>query len=197
MNIAESNTIVNLMRAFAGESQARNRYTFAAGMADEQNLHCIKRIFDYTADQEKEHAEQFFNCLRNAGIANVQIEAGYPVDLKMDVAALLRAAQHNEFEEQQIAYPGFARVAREEGFADIGMLFERIATVELTHGNRFATLADLLEAGELFRAPQETDWICLNCGYVHHGTEAPVRCPLCHHDQGYYLRREHAPYAGF
>jgi len=197
LNILESNTIVNLMRAFAGESQARNRYTFAAGLANEQNLACIKRIFDYTADQEKEHAEQFFNCLRNAGAENVQIEAGYPVDLKMDVLSLLRAARHNEFEEHQIAYPGFARVAREEGFNDIALLFEQTASVELLHGNRFAKLADLLESGMLFRAEQETEWFCLNCGYVHRGMEAPGRCPLCKHDQGYYLRREHAPYAGF
>lgn len=196
MNLAESQTLINLMRAFAGESQARNRYTFAASLADQQNLNCIKRIFDYTAEQEKEHAEQFFSRLRSAGIANIQIDAGYPVDLKTDVPSLLRYAQHNEFEEHQIAYPGFARIAREEGFVDIAALFERTAIVEQSHGSRFAALADQLESGTLFRAQQDTDWICLNCGFVHHGPEAPGVCPLCAHNQGYYLRKEFAPYAG-
>lgn len=194
MNLANTKTLENLMRAFAGESQARNRYNMAASAAKEAQLPCIQRIFDYTAQQEYEHAEIFFKRLKSGGVKNIEITAGYPVDLQNDVLYLLREAHHNEYEEFQIAYPTFGQVAQGEGFADIARIFNQIAQIERSHGDRFETLADRLQAGTLFRGNADSRWLCLNCGYVHTGEEAPKVCPVCSHVQGYFLDENYAPY---
>lgn len=194
MNLTNSKTLENLMRAFSGESQARNRYNMAASAAKEAQLPCIQRIFDYTAQQEYEHAEIFFKRLKAGGMKNIDICAGYPVDLQNDVLYLLNEAHHNEYQEYQNDYPGFARVAQEEGFADIARIFNQIAQIERTHGDRFGTLADQLQSGTLFRGNSESRWLCLNCGYIHTGEEAPNICPVCNHVQGYFLNENYAPY---
>ena len=194
MELKSSQTLLNLMRAFAGECQARTRYEFAAASAHKENLHWIERVFRYTAGQEYEHAEVFMNRIRTAGVDNIQITGGFPVDLQTDALSLLRTAHHNEFEEYRMIYPDFARVAQEEGFADIATLFDRVASIEQKHAERFDTLASRIESGNLFTNPQEVTWVCLNCGYVTTGTEAPQKCPVCAHEQGYYMRSEYAPY---
>ena len=194
MNLAESMTLENLMRAFAGECQAHARYYYAAESAKHQKLPVIQRVFQYTADQEYEHAGVFLKQLRGAGLKNVDIHAGYPVDLETDALALLRDAQHGEAEERHIIYPDFARTARDEGFEPIALLFENIARIEETHSNRFAQLANMLEGGRLFANGTPTRWVCLNCGHVIEGPDAPAQCPVCQHEQGYFVRQEFAPY---
>ncbi len=185
----------NLMRAFAGESQARNRYTFAASAAKKANLHVVEQAFLFTAGQEKEHAEIFYNFLKPVAGDTITVDGGYPVDLADDVATLLRMAEHNEYEEAVSVYVGFAQVARSEGFENIALAFEQIAKIEKTHGERFARLAQLMEAGELFDSKgQETVWMCLNCGHIHNGPKPPMVCPACHHDQGYFIRWTMAPF---
>lgn len=196
MNLSESRTLENLMRAFAGECQARTRYYFAAEAAKHEKLPVIQRAFEYTADQEYEHAGAFFKKLRAAGLGNVNISGGYPVDLKADTLSLLRDAQHNETEEHSIVYPDFARVAREEGFQDIAFLFDGIARIEDTHSARFEQFANWIEDGKLFATGGEkVRWVCLNCGNVIEAAAAPARCPVCDHEQGYFIREEYAPYA--
>ena len=196
MNLAESKTVQNLMRAFAGESQARNRYYFAAGHAKNEKLPVIERVFKYTADQEYEHAGIFYKHLRSAGLKNVDICGGYPVDLQTDCLSLLRNAGHNEFEEHNIVYPEFARIAREEGFADIAASFTSIARIEQSHGERFEMLAKWIESGQLFsNNGQKVRWVCLNCGHIHEAADVPEICPVCHHEQGYFIRAEYAPFA--
>lgn len=195
MNLSESETKVNLLRAFAGECQARTRYTFAAGAAKKEQLPCIQQVFLYTADQEKEHAEIYFKHLKKAGQDTVVMDqAGYPVDLKDDVLSLLKNAHHNECEEYAKVYPTFAEKAREEGFSEIADSFSLIAGIEKLHGDRFGLLAELLEQKKLFVSDVKTRWICLNCGYVFEGAQAPASCPVCSHEQGYFIRLEFSPW---
>ena len=190
--LKESETLKNLMRSFAGESQARNRYTFAAGLCQKQQL--LEAIFTFTADQEKEHAEIFYNHMKDVAGETVQIDGGYPVDITNDVVQLLRRAQHNEYEEFDPVYAGFADTARKEGFPEVAASFQQIAKIEQTHGNRFCQFADLLEAGKLFVSDVKCAWMCLNCGHIHEGLQAPKVCPVCSHDQGFFIRLEMAPY---
>ena len=191
MDLKGSATRENLMRAFAGESQARNRYTFAAQVARDAGMHGVERIFRFTADQEKEHAELFLSHLAACAGETIQIDGGYPVESKAWMPArLLRSAQHNEYEEAHTVYPQFGRIAREEGFAAIANIFEMIAEIEQTHGDRFGHLAQRLEEEKLFRSDHSTTWLCLNCGHVHHGLQAPPVCPVCRHAQGYFVRAD-------
>ena len=192
----ESETLKNLMRAFAGESQARNRYTFAASLCQKQQLHVLEAVFTFTANQEKEHAEIFYNHMKEVAGETVHIDGGYPVDLTNDVAQLLRQAQHNEFEEFDPVYPSFAQTARQEGFPQAAASFEQIAKIEKAHGNRFQRFAELLEGGKLFVSDANCGWLCLNCGHIHEGLQAPKACPVCSHDQGFFIRLEMAPYGG-
>lgn len=195
MNLADSKTKENLMRAFAGESQARMRYTFAASTARQQKLPVIEAVFTYTAGQEKEHAEIFYDFLKEFSGETIRIgDAGYPVDPSGDVAKLLRAGQHNEYEEHDVVYKAFGDTAAEEGFPRIADAFHQIAAIEKTHGDRFGMLADMLEQNKLFVSDVETGWVCLNCGHIHIGRQAPPVCPVCHHEQGYFIRLELAPY---
>ncbi len=190
VEFSTSKTKTNLMLAFAGESQARNRYTFAAAEAKKQNLHVVEAAFLFTAGQEKEHAEVFYNQLKSLSGENIPIEGTYPIDISDSIITLLRAAQHNEFEEYDPVYKSFAQTAEEEGFLQIAGIFNNIASIEKTHGERFGRLADLLEEDKLFVSDVSISWMCLNCGYVHEGKEAPPVCPVCSHDRGYFIRME-------
>ena len=194
MDLKNSETKINLLRAFAGESQARNRYTFAAAQAKQQKLHVIEAVFTFTANQEKEHAEIFYNHLKELSGETIQMDGGYPVDAAQNMVQLLRMAQHNEMEEFDPVYPSFSKVAKDEGFAKISNSFDWIAGIEKTHGDRFGKLADLLEQDKLFLSDVECGWMCLNCGYVFTGKGAPEKCPVCDHDRGYFIRLTMAPY---
>ncbi len=196
MDFKNSETKDNLMRAFAGESQARNRYTFAAGQAKKENLYVVSAVFRYTAEQEKEHAEIFYNHLKELSGENIHIDGSYPVDLADDVAKLLRMAQHNEYEEHDSVYKAFGDKAKEEGFLHVASSFHKIAEIEKIHGDRFGHLAELLEQNKLFVSNVKTAWMCLNCGFVFEGEKVPEKCPVCEHDRGYFIRFELSPYEG-
>lgn len=189
-----SETKTNLMRAFAGESQARNRYTFAASQAKREGLHVVEAVFRFTADQEKEHAEVFYKHLKALAGQNIAIDGAYPVDIADSAVQLLRFAQHNEYEEHDPVYKSFGETARQEGFARVADSFERIAGIEKIHGDRFGHLADLIEQGKLFVSDSACGWMCLNCGYVFTGKNAPEKCPVCDHDKGFFIRLTMAPY---
>ena len=188
VNFEESMTHLNLMRAFAGESQARNRYDFAAGQCAARNLFVLQRLFLFTAGQEREHAELFYGHLSLFNGQNISIAAAYPIGDYDEPLALLRDAQHNEMQEYSHDYRLFAETAQQEGFREIAALFTMISEIEKTHSDRFARYADLLESGRLFSDPTPTAWLCLNCGHIHHGPQAPGVCPVCRHEQGYFIR---------
>lgn len=190
----DSETKDNLMRAFAGESQARNRYTFAASQAKKDGLHVISAVFAFTAAQEKEHAEIFYQHLKEMAGETIFIDGGYPVDISDEITDLLKMAHHNEYEEYESVYKDFAAKAEEEGFKKAAASFRMIAEIEKIHGDRFGRYAKLLEEGKLFVSDVEVEWMCLNCGYVYKGTKAPKNCPVCDHDQGYFIRFELVPY---
>ncbi|MFQ9922559.1 MAG: rubrerythrin [Beduini sp.] len=189
-----SQTKDNLMRAFAGESQARNRYTFAAGIAVKQKQHMIADVFLFTANQEKEHAEIFYNHLQQLSGETIFIDGGYPIDISEDVISLLKSAHHNEYEEYQDVYQNFSEIAKQEGFLKVAQDFKNIANIEKTHGDRFQEIATLLESNQLYVSNVTCHWMCLNCGFIYEGTAVPERCPVCDHDQGYFIRIELAPY---
>jgi len=195
MDFRNSETVKNLMRAFAGESQARNRYTFAAGVANKEKLPVVEFVFQFTADQEKAHAEIFYNYLKELAGENIHIDGGYPIDISSKTVDLLRAAKHNEYEEHDVVYKAFGDKAKEEGFDEIGRVFHQIADIEKIHGDRFELFADLMDKGQLFVSDVSTGWMCLNCGHVFEGTKAPIICPVCKHEQGYFIRLEMAPYS--
>ena len=165
-------------------------------MCKKQQLHVLDAIFTFTANQEKEHAEIFYNHMKAVAGESVRIDGGYPVDITNDVTELLRRAQHNEFEEFSPVYPSFAETARSEGFPEIAASFQQIAKIEQSHGNRFAAFAELLESQKLFVSDTQCGWICLNCGHIQNGLQAPKTCPVCSHDQGFFIRLEMAPYGG-
>ena len=194
MELKDSVTKENLMRACAGESQARNRYTFAANVCCTNKLQVLEAIFLYTAGQEKEHAEIFYNHLVKAGCENVTLTANYPVDLTNQPLKLLELAREHEMDEFGDVYPAFAKKAEEEGFAEIARHFRQIAAIEKVHAERFERFAKLLRDNKLFVSDVETGWMCLNCGHVFQGTKVPGKCPVCDHDQGYFIRLELSPY---
>ena len=193
LDFADSETLQNLMRAFAGESQARNRYTFAASFARSKGLPVIARVFEFTAEQERAHAKVFYNFLKPFAGKTIAIDGTYPVDIYPDVLGHLNAARHNEYQEWEHDYAAFARVAYEEGFEVIGKHFADIAAIEKTHGDRFGLFADLLKEGRLHEDRHETAWICLNCGHIVHAGLAPNECPVCRHGQGHFVRLDMAP----
>lgn len=196
VDFKNSETKINLMKAFAGESQARNRYTFGSSVAKANKLHVIDVIFTFTANQEKEHAEVFYNHLKQVSGEEITIEADYPVDINESVLELLRYAQRNEYDEYDPIYKQFGDKAKEEGFNAIAASFYNIAEIEKTHGDRFGRFADMLEQNKLFVSDIECKWMCLNCGYIYSGKEVPEVCPVCTHDKGYFIRLELAPYEG-
>ena len=180
-DFAQSETRLNLMRAFAGESQARNRYTFAAGLARRKNLYVLESVFTFTADQERAHAKVFYNLLEQVSGQNLQVDGTYPVELFPDILDHLRSAQHNEYQEWDHDYAGFSRTAQEEGFPEIAHIFSMIAGIEKTHGDRFGKFAELLEQDKLFVSDVQVKWMCLNCGQIIDATMAPAVCPVCYH----------------
>ena len=187
-------TCANLMKAFAGESMARNRYTISAELARKQNLHVIDAVFNYTANQEKEHAEIFYQHLKALSGQELNVNADYPIDVTNDVIQLLRYAQQHEYAEHDKIYDSFAKIARDEGFSSVAGSFEMIAGIEKTHAKRFEDLANMLSNGTLFVSDVVCDWVCLNCGYVLNAKNAPDKCPVCSHDKGFFIRIELAPY---
>lgn len=190
----DSRTRLNLMRAFAGESQARNRYTFAAQQAEQDHLRVVADAFRFTAAQEKEHAEVFYQLLSACAGQTIHIDGGYPVNLSMNMHDLLSAAIHNETEEAEDVYPAFAAIAREEGFQRAADIFSAIAKVEHLHAARFTQYDQLMQADQLFTAQGEVRWLCLKCGHIHVGQQAPALCPVCRHDQGNFIRADLSPF---
>jgi rubrerythrin len=193
VSFSNSETKMNLMRAFAGESQARNRYTFAASLAEKSGYPIISAIFAFTASQEKEHAEIFYNHLKEVAGESIEIDGSFPVDISEDLIELLDKATHNEYEEHDSVYQAFGEKANEEGFPEIAFHFFQIAKIEKIHGDRFAKYSSLLKEGKLYVSEVEEEWLCLNCGHVHKGKEAPMICPVCLHEQGFFLRFELTP----
>ena len=190
----ESKTKENLMRAFAGESQARNRYTIAAQEAQKQGMYAVNQIFLFTADQERAHAKRFYELLRDLSGTSIHIDGSYPVDYFPDLTDMLRAAAHNEKEEFEDVYPSFAAVAKEEGFYEAASAFLQIAKIEEIHGKRFEVVAKCLENGVFYERKQSGVWMCLNCGNIHEGMKVPPVCPVCHYERGYFIPVELAPY---
>ena len=183
MNIKGTKTEKNLLKAFAGESQARMRYDYFASIAKKEGLEQISGIFAETALNEKEHAKRFFKFLEGE---MVEITATYPAGKIGTTLENLKAAAEGENEEWTELYPQFAKIAREEGFDDVAVTFEKIAEVEKAHENRYRKLYDNLEAGKVFKVNDTIIWKCRNCGYLHEGSEAPEKCPACLHPQAYF-----------
>jgi len=173
----------HLLMAFAGESQARNRYTYAAGKARKEGFVQIADIFEETANQEKEHAKRFFKFLEGG---ELEITAAFPAGTIGTTAENLTAAAEGEHYEHTEMYPGFAKIAREEGFEAVAMVFEAVAVAEKQHEKRFNGLLDNVKAGTVFKKETSVVWRCRNCGYIHEGAEAPQACPACAHPQAHF-----------
>ncbi|OQX85445.1 MAG: rubrerythrin family protein [Candidatus Latescibacteria bacterium 4484_7] len=183
MELKGSQTEQNLLKAFAGESQARNRYTYFASVARKEGYMQISAIFEETANQEKEHAKRLFKFLEGG---EVEITASFPAGVIGTTAENLKAAAAGESYEWNEMYPGFAKVAREEGFEAIAMVFEAIAVAEKQHEKRYNELRANIENDRVFKRDEKVIWRCRNCGYLHIGTEAPEQCPACAHPQSYF-----------
>jgi rubrerythrin len=182
-DIKGTQTEKNLLTAFAGESQARNRYTFWASVAKKEGLVQIASIFEETAAQEKEHAKRFWSFLQGG---SAEITASYPAGKSGSTLENLEAAANGEDEEWKEVYPNFAKIAREEGFNDIAACFEMISVAERQHGKRYRDLYNNLKDGKVFKKDGKVVWRCLNCGYLHEAIAAPKMCPACLHPQAYF-----------
>ncbi|PPD57387.1 rubrerythrin [Dehalogenimonas etheniformans] len=182
-SIRGSRTEVNLLTAFAGESQARNRYTYFASAARKEGFEQIANIFIETAENEKEHAKVFFKYLEGG---DVQITASYPAGAIGTTLKNLEAAAAGENLEWTKIYADFAQTAKEEGFPEVAQSFEQIAKVERFHESRYSRLISNVVKGEVFKKSGTVKWHCINCGYVHEGPEAPQTCPACKHPQSFY-----------
>ena len=178
-----SKTETNILAAFAGESQARNRYTYFASQAKKEDFIQISSIFEETANQEKEHAKRLFKFLEGG---EVEITAGFPAGVISTTLENLRDSAAGENYEHTQMYPEFAKVARQEGFDDIAKVFEAIAVAEKQHEKRYLDLAANIDAGSVFKRDTEVTWRCRNCGYLHKGNEAPDTCPACAHPQAHF-----------
>ncbi len=178
-----SQTEKNIVAAFAGESQARNRYTYFAGQARKAGFVQISDIFAETADQEKEHAKRLFKLLEGG---EVEIAGAFPAGMIGSTVENLRASAAGENHEWTDMYPGFAVVARDEGLDAVAAVFEAIAVAEKQHEKRYLDLAENIEAGRVFKREQEVVWRCRNCGYLQTGTEAPEMCPACAHPRAHF-----------
>jgi len=183
MDLKGSQTEKNLITAFAGESQARNRYTYFASKAKKEGLEQMAFIFEETASQEKEHAERFFKFLEGG---DVEVATAFPAGVIGSTLENLKAAAAGEHYEQTEMYPGFAKIAQEEGFNAIAAVFKHIAVAERQHEKRYVDLAANIETGRVFKRDEEVVWRCRNCGYLHTGNEAPHSCPACAHEQSYF-----------
>jgi rubrerythrin len=173
----------NLITAFAGESQARNRYTYFASQARKDGFVQISMIFEETANQEKEHAKRFFKFLEGG---DVEVAAAFPAGVIASTAENLKAAAGGENHEWTTMYPGFAKVAREEGFDAVAAVFDAISVAEKQHEKRYNDMRANIESGKVFKKDKKVVWRCINCGYLFEGEEAPKSCPACAHPQAYY-----------
>jgi len=183
MTIKGTKTEQNLLKAFAGESQARNRYTFFASKARKDGFEQIAAFFEETAAQEKEHAKLFFKFLEGG---MVEITATFPAGIIGSTADNLLAAAEGEHEEWDLLYPEFARIAEKEGFLKIASAFKLVAIVEKRHEERYRKLLQNIENDEVFKRSEKSAWACRNCGYVHNGENAPGVCPCCDHPQAFF-----------
>ena len=188
MSIVGSKTEKNLLKAFAGESQAKNRYTFYAKVAKKEGFEQISALFMETAINEEQHAKTFFKFLESGEA--VEITAMYPAGKISSTVENLKAAAAGENEEWTELYPEFARIAEEEGFADVSRAFKNIAKVEKEHEARYLKLANNIETEHVFTKEEPTRWKCRKCGHVHEGASAPKVCPTCQHPQGYFEKKE-------
>jgi len=182
-SIKGTQTEQNLLKAFAGESQARNRYTYFASKAKKEGYVQISAVFEETANQEKEHAKRFFNFLEGG---ELEITAGFPAGVVGATVENLKAAAAGENFEHTQLYPAFAKKAREEGFEAVAMVFEAISVAEKQHEKRYRDLAANLDADTVFKKDAPVVWRCRNCGYLHEGEEAPEMCPACAHPKAYF-----------
>ncbi len=182
-SIRGTQTEKNLLAAFAGESQARNRYTYFASKAAKEGYRQIAAIFEETADNEKEHAKRFFKFLEG-GV--VEITASFPAGVIGSTKENLQAAAEGEMEEHTKVYPAFSDVARQEGFPEIAAAFRSIAVVEKQHEARYRKLLKNIEEGTVFKKEKVVRWKCRNCGYIHEGKTPPAKCPACEHDQSFF-----------
>lgn len=182
-SVKGTQTEKNLLASFAGESQARNRYTYAAGVAEKEGFLQIAELFRETAENEKEHAKVFFKFLEGGML---EITAMYPAGVIGTTAENLKAAAGGEHEEWTKLYPEAAKTAREEGFPEIALAWENVAKVEKAHEARYLKLLANVESKQVFKKSAEMKWKCRNCGYIHVGTEAPAGCPTCKHPQSYF-----------
>ena len=182
-DVKGTQTELNLITAFAGESQARNRYTYFASRARKDGFVQVADIFEETANQEKEHAKRFFSFLEGG---SAEVKASFPAGVISSTADNLKAAAAGENFEWTDLYPGFARVAREEGFEDIAKVLEAIMVAERQHEKRYLGLLENIDAGTVFKKPGKVVWRCRNCGYLHEGTQAPESCPACAHPRDYF-----------
>jgi len=183
MDLKGSVTEKNLLTAFAGESQARNRYTYFASKARKEGYRQISEIFEETANQEREHAKRLFKLMPGG---EAEVMAAFPAGVIGSTVENLMAAASGENHEWTDMYPSFARTARDEGFHDIANAFEAIAVAEKQHEKRYLKLANNIEAGAVFRRDDSATWRCMNCGYIHDGPEAPELCPACSHAQAHF-----------
>jgi rubrerythrin len=182
-NLKGTKTEKNLLKAFAGESQARNRYTYFASQAKKDGYEQIAAIFIETADNEKEHAKRLFKFLEGG---EVEITATFPAGVIGETKENLRAAAAGENHEHTKMYPEFARIAEEEGFHEIASVFRAIAVAERQHEKRYLALLDNIEKDRVFKRERVVRWKCRNCGYIHEGSEAPEKCPACAHPRAYF-----------
>ena len=183
MELKGSKTEKNLLASFAGESQARNRYTYFASVARKAGFEQISAIFLETAENEKEHAKKFFKFLKGG---EVEITASYPAGVIGDTAANLEASASGENIEWTKLYPDAEKVAREEGFSEVADIFKEIAEVEKQHEKRYRKLLKNVKEGTVFKQDNAVEWKCRNCGYIHKGKEAPEKCPACAHPQSFF-----------
>jgi len=182
-SVKGTETEKNLLKAFSGESQARNRYTYFASQAKKEGYEQISWLFSDTADNEKEHAKRFFSFLQGG---DVEITATFPAGVIGNTIENLKAAAAGENLEHTTLYPEFARVAEEEGFGEIAAVIRAIVTVEQGHEKRYLALIKNIENNAVFKKDKVVKWRCRNCGYIHEGMEAPIECPACAHPMAYY-----------
>jgi rubrerythrin len=182
-SIKGTKTEKNLLTAFAGESQARNRYTYFASRAKKEGYEQIAGFFIETADNEREHAKRFFKFLEGG---EAEVTAVFPAGVIGDTRVNLRAAAAGENHEHTIMYPGFAQIADEEGFPTVAAVFRAIAVVEKQHEKRYLGLLENIGKNRVFRREEPRKWKCRNCGYIHEGTDTPAKCPACDHAQAYF-----------
>jgi len=183
MDLKGSRTEKNLMAAFAGESQARNRYTYFSSKAKKDGFRQISEVFEETANQEREHAKRLFKLMPGG---ESEITGAFPSGVIGETVENLRGSASGENHEWTEMYPSFAVIAREEGFEDIAGVFDSIAVAEKQHEKRYLELADNIDGGTVFKKDDATTWRCINCGYVHEGIEAPAVCPACDHPQAHF-----------